>query len=364
MRILALETSCDETAAAVVADGHRVLSSVVASQMELHARFGGIYPEVASRQHVLAIDGVIATALREADITAVADLDLIAVTHGPGLVGSLMVGVNAAKGLSLASAVPLVGVNHLVGHIYSLWLDDDSAVGCSWRDLAFPIVFLIVSGGHTELVLMEAHGQFQVLGSTLDDAAGEAFDKVARLLGLGFPGGPVVEQAARQGDPRQHDLPNPLQGDRSHRFDFSFSGLKTDMLHRARKAGLPASGDPPTGTERNVADLAAAFQARVVTSLLDKTVDAVQTHEARSVCICGGVSANQRLRQEATERFGPLQVPLRIPPLKYCTDNAAMIAAAAHALVRLEAASPAGLDRSGLAMDVFARLPIPTGPQA
>ncbi len=359
MRILAIETSCDETAAAVVDDGHHVLSSIVASQIELHARFGGIYPEVASRQHVLAIDGVIATALREADIAAVADLDLIAVTYGPGLVGSLMVGVNTAKGLSLASGVPLVGVNHLVGHIYSLWLDDTGAVGCSWHDLAFPIVFLIVSGGHTELVLMETHGQFQVLGSTLDDAAGEAFDKVARILGLGFPGGPVVERAAEKGDPHQHDLPYPLQGNLSHRFDFSFSGLKTDMLHRARKAGLQDPGDEENAPSPVVADLAAAFQAQVVTNLLDKTMDAVQFHEARSVCICGGVSANQQLRQEATERFGQICVPMRIPPLRYCTDNAAMIAAAAYALSQLETDAPAGLDRSDLGMDVIARLPIP-----
>ncbi len=360
MRILALETSCDETAAAVVADGHRVLANTVASQMEIHARFGGVYPEVASRQHVLAIDGVISTTLQKAAVTRVADLDLIAVTHGPGLVGSLMVGVNAAKGLALASGVPLVGVNHLVGHIYSLWLDDPGAVGCDWRDLAFPIVFLIVSGGHTELVLMTDHGHFQVLGSTLDDAAGEAFDKVARILGLGFPGGPAVEKAAVQGDPGSHDLPYPLRGNQAHRFDFSFSGLKTNMLHRARQAAIldVADGVP----SRSAADLAAAFQAQVVTNLLDRTVDAVQVHEARSVCLCGGVSANQWLRQEAATRFAELNVAMRIPPLKYCTDNAAMIAAAAYALSQQDAASRTGLDLSGLALDIFARLPIVASP--
>ncbi len=362
MRTLALETSCDETAAAVVVDGHYVLANTVASQIALHARFGGVYPEVASRQHVLALDGVITTALREAAVPTVADLDLIAVTHGPGLVGSLMVGVNTAKGLSLASGVPLVGVNHLVGHIYSLWLDDDQALGRAWHELTFPMVFLIVSGGHTELVLMQDHGRFQGLGSTLDDAAGEAFDKVARILGLGFPGGPAVQKAAQAGDPQRHDLPYPLQGNRSHRFDFSFSGLKTDMLHRARQAGIAEAADAATVPSRIVADLAASFEARVVTNLLDKTVDAVQAYAARSVCICGGVSANRRLRQEAAERFGQLGIPLRIPPLRYCTDNAAMIAAAASMLYQQKTAVSAGLDLSGLALDVFARLPIPEDP--
>lgn len=356
MKILALETSCDETAAAVVENGRRILSNVVASQMEHHARFGGIYPEVASRQHVLSIDGVVAQALAQAQVETVADLDALAVTCGPGLVGSLMVGVNAAKGLSLTSGLPLIGVNHLAGHIHSLWLEAAGAVGCPVADLAWPMVILIVSGGHTDLVLMQDFGQVRVLGGTLDDAAGEAFDKVARVLGLGFPGGPAIQQAAEQGRAGTFALPYPLQHDEEHRFDFSFSGLKTAMLHQARAAGLKTEDSSAQLPPQTIRDLAASFQAQVASTLLDRMEDAAQAFDAASVGLCGGVSANAWLRAEALRRFAQRGIPLRIPPLALCTDNAAMIGAAAFRQWR--AAAP---DGEGLELDVYARMPL-SGP--
>ncbi len=231
MQILAIETSCDETAAAVIEDGQRVLSNVVATQIELHRRFGGVFPEVASRQHVLSIEPVIAQALAEAGINHPSELDAIAVTHGPGLAGSLLVGVNAAKGLAFASGLPLLPVNHLEGHVYSNWLDTGAVGPTASAGDRFPVLVLIVSGGHTELVLMTAHGRYERLGGTLDDAAGEAFDKVARLLDLGFPGGPAIERAAQGGNPARYPLPRGLRHAADHRYDFSFSGLKTAVLH-------------------------------------------------------------------------------------------------------------------------------------
>ena len=356
MRILALETSCDETAAAVVENGQRILSNVVASQMEHHARFGGIYPEVASRQHVLSIDGVVAQALAQAQVETVADLDALAVTCGPGLVGSLMVGVNAAKGISLTSGLPLIGVNHLAGHIHSLWLEAAGAVGCPAADLAWPMVILIVSGGHTDLVLMQDFGQVQALGGTLDDAAGEAFDKVARVLGLGFPGGPAIQKVAERGRAGTFALPYPLRHDEEHRFDFSFSGLKTAMLHQTRAAGLKTEGAPAQIPTQTIRDLAASFQAQVASILLDRMEDAAQAFDAASVGLCGGVSANAWLRAEALQRFAQLGIPLRIPPLALCTDNAAMIGAAAFRQWR-----PASPDDEGLELDVYARMPL-SGP--
>ena len=353
MRILALETSCDETAAAVVENGRRILSNVVASQMEHHARFGGIYPEVASRQHVLSIDGVVAQALAQAQVETVADLDALAVTCGPGLVGSLMVGVNAAKGISLTSGLPLIGVNHLAGHIHSLWLEAAGAVGCPAADLTWPMVILIVSGGHTDLVLMQDFGQVRVLGGTLDDAAGEAFDKVARVLGLGFPGGPAIQKAAEQGRAGTFALPYPLQHDEEHRFDFSFSGLKTAMLHQARAAGLKTEDSLAQIPTQTIRDLAASFQAQVASILLDRMEAAAQAFAAASVGLCGGVSANAWLRAEALRRFAQRGIPLRIPPLALCTDNAAMIGAAAFRQWR-----PAAPDGEGLELDVYARMPL------
>ncbi len=359
IRILAIETSCDETAAAVIENGRHIRSNVVATQIDLHRRFGGVFPEVASRQHVLAIQPVIEQALAEAGIEHLNELAAIAVTHGPGLAGSLLVGVNAAKGLSFASGLPLVGVNHLEGHVYSNWLetvgkgsDDDSTGRETSPEDSFPVLVLIVSGGHTELVLMRGHGQYEHLGGTLDDAAGEAFDKVARLLELGFPGGPAIQAAAERGDPTRFPLPRPLMKQADHRFNFSFSGLKTAVLNLVRQ--LETGGMEPS-SPKTAADIAAAFQESVVDVLVNKTADAAQMFDVQQVCICGGVSANAALRQAATERFAAMNLPLHIPPLALCTDNAAMIGAAAY--YQRREASP---EDGGLGLDVHANLPLST----
>jgi N6-L-threonylcarbamoyladenine synthase len=330
LRLLALETSCDETAAAVVtatddrARPWQVASSVVASQVEIHRAWGGVVPELASRQHVRDICGVVERALADAAATW-ADLDAIAVTQGPGLVGSLLVGVSFAKAAAWAAGKPLVAVHHLAGHIESLWLDHGP--------LPLPAVVLVVSGGHTNLYLVPADGAYVLLGRTRDDAAGEAFDKVAKLLGLGYPGGPIIDRLAASGNPRAISWPgtrltNPDRNapDRDGRFDFSFSGLKTAVLRhvRSRQAAL--------GTERlpddEIIDIAASFQRRVVDTLVDRTFSAARWHGARSVGIAGGVSANASLRGEATARGAALELPVFIPRLSLSTDNAAMIGAA------------------------------------
>lgn len=348
-RILAIESSCDETAAAVIEDGRHIRSNVVATQIELHRRFGGVFPEVASRQHVLSITPVVTQALTEAGLSHVREVDAIAVTQGPGLAGSLLVGVNMAKGLAFGSGRPLLGVNHLEGHIYSNWLVvPERAQGV--QDGTFPILILIVSGGHTELILMHGHGRYQRLGGTLDDAAGEAFDKVARLLKLGFPGGPAIQQTAQGGDAQRFALPRALSHGEEHQFNFSFSGLKTAVLNLVRD--LERSGaqlqDPAL-----LADLAASFQAAVVEVLVQKTVAAATQTGARQVCICGGVSANAPLRALAEAQFAQRGIPLYVPPLFLCTDNAAMIGAAAYFQQQAQAIA------SDLALDVFANLGLP-----
>ncbi len=329
-------------------------ANVVATQIELHRRFGGVFPEVASRQHVLSIQPVIRQALDQAGIAAMGELDAIAVTHGPGLAGSLLVGVNAAKGLAFASGLPLIPVNHLEGHIYSNWLIPPNAQTPPAQD-RFPALVLIVSGGHTELILMLGHGRYRRMGGTLDDAAGEAFDKVARLLGLGFPGGPAIQRTAVQGDVARFTLPRPLMTQDEHRFNFSFSGLKTAVLNLTRK--LAHEGQDPTDPSI-AADIAAAFQRVVADVLVSKTVDAAHATGAQQVCICGGVSANAALRTLATEQCAAAGLPLYIPPLALCTDNAAMIGAAAH--YRMQTDPHAVGD---LALDVHANLPLPEWPE-
>ena len=349
-RILAIETSCDETAAAVVEDGRRILSNVVASQVELHARYGGIFPEIASRAHIEAIVPVIEQAMREAHL-GFNDLDAVAVTYGPGLAGSLLVGVNAAKGLALGRGLPLLGINHLEAHIYAHWLEVESEgaatppplaggggggltspplaggggggltppplAGGGGGGLTFPLLALIVSGGHTELIQMRDHGQYEYLGGTLDDAAGEAFDKVGRLLGLPYPGGPAIQETAQDGNPKAFKFPRAWLDDS---YDFSFSGLKTAVLRVVQKYG-----DPPQG--RLLADLAASFQAAVVDVLSAKAARAAVEFGVTAMLLCGGVSANQSLRATATERA---DVPVYCSPPILCTDNAAMVGACAY----------------------------------
>jgi len=311
-RILAIETSCDETAAAVLENGRVLLSSTVASQMDIHARYGGVFPEVASRQHVLSILPVIEEALAKAHLT-LENIDAVAATRGPGLAGSLLVGLNAAKGIALGAGLPLVGVNHLEGHIYSGWVYNAGDVAAP--EPQFPLMALLVSGGHTELDLMEDHLNYRRLGATLDDAAGEAFDKVARLLGLPYPGGPSIQQAAEQGDPAAFKFPRAwLEGT----WNFSFSGLKTAVLKEVKRfEGLPLP----------VVDLAASFQAAVVDVLYQKTMLAAQEFGIKEIIVGGGVSANQPLREAF---LAQTEFPVNIPRLSLCTDNAAMIGAAGY----------------------------------
>ncbi len=324
IRILAIETSCDETAAAVVENGTQMLSNVIASQTDLHAQYGGVFPEVASRKHVELIYAVIRQAMQQAHI-GYDDLDAIAVTKGPGLVGSLLVGVNAAKGLALARRKPLIGVNHIEGHIYSLWLTEAAA------EIAFPVLTLVVSGGHTELYLMRDHGVYEHLGGTLDDAAGEAFDKVGRLLGLPYPGGPAIDKAATQGNAQAYRFPRAVMQS-EHGYNFSFSGLKTAVLRQTKKFD---------NNRLPVNDLAASFQAAAVESLVSKTVQAAQEHGVTAVHLAGGVSANRALRQMMGQET---DLPVRYPSPVLCTDNAAMIGAAAYWAFKNGRFDPLSLD--------------------
>jgi N6-L-threonylcarbamoyladenine synthase len=313
-RILAIETSCDETASALLENGRALLASSVATQMDVHARYGGVYPEVAARQHVLSIIPVVEAALAQAHLT-LKDIDALAVTRGPGLTGSLVVGMNMAKGLSLGTGLPLIGVNHLEGHIYSAWVYN--AGEAIPPEPQFPLMALLVSGGHTELDLMTDHLTYRRLGSTLDDAAGEAFDKVARLLGLGYPGGPAIQTSAQEGDPLSFRFPRAwLEGT----WDFSFSGLKTAVLYKVRDLEQKGKSLP-------TADLAASFQSAIVDVLFTKTMQAARELDAREILVAGGVSANQPLRQAFMSQT---EFPVHIPPLSLCTDNAAMIAAAGY----------------------------------
>lgn len=314
LRVLGIESSCDETAAAIVEGGRVIISSVIASQVDLHAQFGGVYPELASREHVRAIHAVVNEALQEAHMQ-MRDLDGIAVTRGPGLAGSLVVGVNMAKALALSAELPIIGTNHLEGHLYSAWLyPADSKPG---PEPKFPLVALLVSGGHTELVLMKGHLEYETLGNTADDAAGEAFDKVARLLDLAYPGGPSIQKAAQSGNPKAFNFPKARM---DGVWDFSFSGLKTAVLRTVEDY-------KHTGKKLPVDDIAASFQQAVVDALYDKTIAAAEAYKAKDIIVAGGVSANRALREafRAQTRFR-----VHIPHISLCTDNAAMIAAAGY----------------------------------
>jgi len=341
--ILGIETSCDETAAAVVEDGQRILSNVVASQIDIHRRYGGVFPEVASRQHILSITPVIEEAMDEARLSW-DDLEAVAVTYGPGLAGSLLVGVNAAKGIALGCGLPLLGINHIEAHIYANWLErkgepfDKPVLSVveglrTGPGIVFPMLCLVVSGGHTELILMSGDGQYQRLGGTLDDAAGEAFDKVGRLLGLDYPGGPAIEQAAQYGDPTAFDFPRAWLGDS---YDFSFSGLKTAVLRIVKTyetkttrsdEGSRRVAREPASRQLPVVDLAASFQVAVVDVLVEKARRAAQECHAEQILLAGGVAANRLLRQEMAKRSS---LPVLCPPISLCTDNAAMVAGGAY----------------------------------
>ncbi len=314
--VLAIESSCDETAVAVVRNGRQILSNVIATQIELHRRFGGVFPEMASRQHVLAITNVYDRALAEAGVNW-DEIDGVAATYGPGLAGSLLVGLNFAKGLALAHGKPFLGVNHLEGHIYSNWLTDGS------RDVPepeFPALILIVSGGHTELFLMRNHGEYELLGQTLDDAAGEAFDKVARMLNLPYPGGPHIQKAAMEGNPHAVKFPRSYPNE----YDFSFSGLKTSVLREVEKIERRGEALP-------VADFAASFQQAVVDTLVTRVAQAAELFNVKQVLIAGGVAANKPLREAMhTKIQEEMGIPMFSPPIILCTDNAAAIAGAAH----------------------------------
>jgi N6-L-threonylcarbamoyladenine synthase len=321
MNILGIETSCDETSVGIVDGDGRVLANVIATQIDIHARYGGIVPEVASRQHVLDIRPVCEQAITEAGIDW-GDIDAVAATHGPGLAGSLLVGLNFSKGLAAALGVPLVGVNHMDGHVYGAWARTDDTELEPFQELVGeqPIMCLVVSGGHTELVLLEAHGKFRLLGETRDDAAGEAFDKAARVLGLRYPGGPEIQRVA-EGAPETEPLPRAWMRGTD---EFSFSGLKTAVLNRARAVGIyPPVNPPQAGHNDIVAGLAKAFQDSVVDVLVTKTIAAAKRENCAGIVLVGGVAANKQLRETLVEK-SPL--PVAIPPFALCTDNGAMIA--------------------------------------
>ena len=318
MKILGIETSCDETAAAVIEDGSYIHSNVIASQATLHAQYGGIVPEIASRQHMITIIPVLRQALDEASIEA-HELDGVAVTHGPGLAGSLLIGVNAAKGFALSNELPFIGLNHLEGHIYAAWLEEGVNPEGS---PGFPLMCLIASGGHTDLILMKGHGDYTLIARTRDDAAGEAFDKAARALGLGFPGGPEIQRVSEHsigGEPR---FPRPVVRDS---LDFSFSGLKSAVARRAEEYGMyPPSEDTPPDPQQ-VANVADAFQEAVVDCMVQRTIQVVERYHVKGVVLGGGVAANSHLRKEMHKRI-PVEVVVPRPGL--CTDNGAMMGAA------------------------------------
>ncbi len=334
MRVLGLESSCDETAAAIVEDGRVVLADVVASQHEVHAAYGGVVPELASRAHVVNVIPVLRAALDRAGC-GLDTIDAIAVTRGPGLVGALLVALQAAKAIAWARGLPLVGVHHLVGHLSAIQLEPSPP--------PMPHLALIVSGGHTSLVRVEGHGDVVELGATRDDAAGEAFDKGAKLLGLGYPGGAVIDRLAKTGDPAAVKFPRAMAG-RDTRDEFSFSGLKTSLLHHVRAHGQPEG--------QALADLCASYQAAIVEVLVRKTRRAARREGLAHVQVCGGVAANSALRAAMIAAGAEDEFTVHVPPPVRCTDNAAMIAAAGHHLFAAGA-------RDGIELEAAATLPLP-----
>ena len=327
MKILGIDTSCDETAAAVVADGREVISNVVASQIEVHQEYGGVVPELASRKHIEAINYIVSRSLAEANVTF-KDLEAIAVTNRPGLIGALLVGVAAAKSLAYCHNLPLLGINHIEGHIYANFMVHDA--------LPFPHVCLTVSGGHTLLVEVHEGWQYKVLGSTQDDAAGEVYDKVAKYLGLGFPGGKVIDDLAQKGDPLRIKFPRPMRN--SGDYQFSFSGIKTSVryfVEKARRAGVLLEGAEEDRNDSNpdvvtIEDIAASFQAAVVDILVYKSIRAAELTGARAITLTGGVAANSQLRASLKAAATEIGTEVYYPPMSLCTDNGAMIAGIAY----------------------------------
>jgi N6-L-threonylcarbamoyladenine synthase len=369
MKILGIETSCDETAAAVVENGTKVLSNVIASSIDLYKETGGVVPEVAAREHIRQISPVIDKAMADAKVSW-QDIDAIAVTHAPGLIASLLVGVNTAQTLAYIHKKPLIPVHHVAGHIYANFLDrnisneknskletrNSKHFGFRISDFGFPILVLTISGGHNELVLMKGHHDFQVIGETLDDAAGEAFDKVARLLSLGFPGGPVISRRAEKGDPSAFNFPRVMlyEKNKSHftkespdKYNFSFSGLKSAVL---REVQFESADNNPRPTEKIINNICASFQSAVIDTLADKLVMAADEYNVKSVHLAGGVSANQLLRKTVRERLSDNIQLLWPEKLIYCTDNAAMVACAAYFMPEKKS--------DAKSVEVFSQLPL------
>jgi N6-L-threonylcarbamoyladenine synthase len=333
MKILGIETSCDETAASVVEDGTKVLSNVIASSIDLHRQTGGVVPEVAAREHIRQISPVVDKALSDANVSW-SDIDAIAVTHAPGLVSSLLIGVNTAQTLAYIHKKPLIPVHHVAAHIYANWLDrGNENFEFQVSNFKFPIIVLTISGGHNELVLMKGHHDFKVIGETLDDAAGEAFDKVARLLGLGFPGGPIISERAESGNPSAFDFPRVMM-DGENKYNFSFSGLKSAVKREVDKliddGRLTVDDRRTSNVERQINNLCASFQSALINTLADKLAIAADEYNVKSVHLAGGVSANQLLRKTVREKLSDDIQLLWPEKMIYCTDNAAMVASAAY----------------------------------
>lgn len=320
VKILGIETSCDETAAAVVVDGRKVLSNVIYTQIPTHTLYGGVVPEIASREHVLKINQVIKKALSDAELTW-EDIDGIAVTYGPGLVGPLLIGVSAAKAVAYAKNIPLVGVNHIEGHICANFLEDANGTESEEDRIEPPFMCLVASGGHSHIVRVDGYSEFTIIGRTHDDAAGEAYDKVARAIGLGYPGGPKVDKLAREGNPHAIEFPRASVGDSP--YDFSFSGIKSSVLNYLNGAAMK-------GIEVNKADVAASFQQAVIDVLTDHTIQAALDYNMKTVALAGGVAANSLLRETMKEKAEARGLKFHCPELIYCTDNGAMIAASGY----------------------------------
>jgi len=358
--ILGIESSCDETAAAVVAEGCEVRSSIIASQIAKHAPFGGVVPELAAREHLANIQHVTTRALQEAELT-LNDISAVACTNGPGLLPALLVGLNFSKGLAASNNLPLLGINHFIAHIYGSFLE--TGVEALQQESTYPLLALVVSGGHTALVLLDHAGGAKIIGSTLDDAAGEAFDKAAKLLDLGYPGGPIIEKTAEKGDPEKFKFPRPMTGASGkplapeNRFNFSFSGVKTSLLYHCRKYALIAPDGDMTNniataddySEELLYDTVASYQEALIDVLSLKTCDAVANFAVKTVILCGGVACNTALRNRIKEKLSD-KVNLKITSPKYCTDNAAMIAGLGWHYFR-----QGKIDDFDL--DVFSRLP-------